>query len=115
MLTEDKGGTEYNSIDCPNLAEATMVSCPAVDVDRFSTSPHMVRGHADRSREAPTPTSRPKQLRLAAWKASGNNMLQLEFQSKLQNHFLQDGAMGQIQHTSQVGSAVEWLVGNMGN
>ena len=46
-----------------------------------------------------------RQLRLAAWKLSGNPTLQREFQSKLQNSSNLDGAQVPIKLISQVGSS----------
>jgi len=96
----------YSSADYPNLAESTLVSHPTGDVDNRTThSPSLVRGHAIRPRGTSTsPLDAQNQLRLAAWKISGNNMLQLGLQSKLQSCLSLDGTRGPIQHMSLAGS-----------
>ena len=104
MSPEDKGVTEYGGADRPTWQNQPWFP---ILLEMLIEPPILLpwcRDMLSDSEEHLHPLVAQKQLRLAAWKISDNNMLQLGFQSKLQNCLLQDGARGPTQQMSLAGS-----------
>ena len=99
MPQEDQGGKGITGAGSPNMEVTTMVSSPAGATDRSSLDPTRQPETIDGLLRRPTSLVVSGQLQLAAWKLSGVDSLQQEFQQKLPSCWRQDGAQEQILHT----------------
>jgi len=104
VSSEGETRAEHNCTSGSSMAEPNLVpDAPRVDggVPTAFTRPD---GHTERSNKPTSPIGMLQQVRLAAWRVSGNSTQQQEFQRKLLNYCWPVGAEVQTRLTNQDGS-----------